>query len=160
MLRDLRSRFKDPGVGGNEVLGKWPVSARLTSRLLRDSGKRMPPASHLRGMLTAHTWHISLHFCKLLSQPPPSDPDENPGRQIEEVINGCARRLPPLTQQVRRAPVASEPRCPSREDGGRRDAKRPTLAWLKPSRGLPSNRPATPLFSPACWELGFHCATP
>ena len=21
---------------------------------------------------------------------------------------------------------------------------------------LPSNRPATPLFSPACWELGFH----
>ena len=65
------------------------MSARLTLRLLRDPGKRMPSASHLRGMLTAHIWHISLHFCKLLSQPPPSDPDENPGRQIEEVINAA-----------------------------------------------------------------------
>ena len=33
--------------------------------------------------------------------------------------------------------------------------------WLQPPPGLgpwvlPSNRPATPLFSPACWELGFQ----
>ena len=30
------------------------------------------------------------------------------------------------------------------------------LAGCSPYLVLPSNRPATPLFSPACWELGFQ----
>ena len=47
-----------------------------------------------------HTWHISLNFFKLLSQPRSSDPYANPGRQVQEVINGHAVQVPSFTQQV------------------------------------------------------------
>jgi hypothetical protein len=51
-------------------------------------------------MLIAYTWHISFHFFKLLSQLPLFDPDRNPVRQVEEVINDHSRQASSSSQQV------------------------------------------------------------
>lgn len=108
------SCHKDPGASGREALGRGLAAASLTSRLLRHFGKGLSSASHRRVTLIAHTWHLSFHFFKLLSQLPSFDPYRKPMRQAEEVINGHSSQFSSCSQQVdlEQAPVAWLSCCP------------------------------------------------